>query len=154
MSIKCKFCGSGKLMKNGFTRGIQRYKCRECGRNPIAGDKRYRMDKYDARTRHTALLMYVNNAGFRQIERVLKVHNHLVASWVKSMAKQLNLIVDKKSNNKEPRNIEILEMDELFTYIKKSPKEYEYGLLLIGTEMKLVHLRSEQTIEDMEEDAF
>ena len=93
--------------------GQQRYKCRECGRNPISGDKRFKFDKYDNKTRYTAFLMYINNSGLRQIGRVLDVPFQLVQSWIKSIAKQLNISIAKDKNNKKPRNIEILEMDEL-----------------------------------------
>ena len=31
-------------------------------------------------------------------------------------------------------------MDELYTYIQKKSGKYEYGLLLIGTEMKLLRI--------------
>ena len=90
-NIKCKFCGSEKLVKNGFMEGKQRYKCKECGRNPISGDKRFKFDKYDNKTRYTAFLMYINNSGLRQIGRVLDIPFQLVQSWIKSMAKQLNI---------------------------------------------------------------
>jgi len=29
----CKKCGSIKYVKNGFVRGLQRYRCQECGCN-------------------------------------------------------------------------------------------------------------------------
>ena len=43
--------------------------------------------------------------------------------------------------NEDIRNIEILEIDELFTYVQKKLPESTYGLLLIGTEMKLLILK-------------
>ena len=55
---------------------------------------------------------------------------------------------------KTEQNIEILEMDELYTYIKKNQKllankenprrKLEFGLLLIGTKWKLLHFISDQ----------
>ena len=41
----------------------------------------------------------------------------------------------------EKDNFEILELDELFTYCQKKPEKSMYGLLLIGTEMKLLILK-------------
>ena len=39
--------------------------------------------------------------------------------------------------------IQILEMDELYTYIKKNRIKSEYGLLSIGMHSVLLHLKSE-----------
>ena len=39
------------------------------------------------------------------------------------------------------RDIQILEVDELFTYIQKKETKPTYGLLLIGSEIKLLTLR-------------
>jgi len=143
--IKCKFCGSKHLVKNGFMNGKQRYRCRDCNKNPIIGDKRI---KHSLQKRKLALTMYINNMGIRAIARVLsicfntKIYNNNIAHWIKNAGKILEEELKTRKQNKEPRKIEILEMDELFTYIKKRQKKSEYGLLLIGTEMKLVHLKS------------
>ncbi len=40
---KCKFCLGESLVKNGFVRGFQRYRCNHCGNNQIAGDRRENM---------------------------------------------------------------------------------------------------------------
>ncbi|WP_323732646.1 hypothetical protein [Candidatus Bandiella euplotis] len=41
----------------------------------------------------------------------------------------------------DKRRIEILEMDELYTYVKKKRIKQEYGLLSIGTDSKLLRLK-------------
>ena len=66
----CKFCDGKKLVKNGLVRGCQRYKCCDCNRVQIAGDKR---EKYDNKIKQTAVTMYLNSVGFRSIGRVLNV---------------------------------------------------------------------------------
>src|SRR4051794_41965116 len=33
MALRCKGCGSGEHVKNGFMRGKQRYRCKACGLN-------------------------------------------------------------------------------------------------------------------------
>jgi len=42
----------------------------------------------------------------------------------------------------ESKVIEVVEMDELFTYIKKNKIQSESGLLLIGTHSVYLNLRS------------
>jgi transposase len=134
---KCKFCFGDILVKSGFVRGKQRYRCSACGKNQVAGDSR---EKYDNAVRRQAIAMYLNSSGIRSIGRVLKVPYQLVAKWVENAGK----IVEREIQNLHmtPRNISILEMDELFTYVQKNSKKYEYGWLLIGTETKLLRLTS------------
>jgi hypothetical protein len=67
----------------------------------------------------------------------------LIIKWVKSFSKLLSYDLNKKEKEK-PRTINILELDELYSYfydIKKNEKNMsKYGLLLIGTEVRLLHL--------------
>ena len=46
---------------------------------------------------------------------------------------------------KKEENIQILEMDELYTYIKKNQIKSEFGLLSIGTGFVLLRLKSEMS---------
>jgi transposase-like protein len=133
----CKFCGGMKLVRNGKVRGSQRYKCGDCGRNQIVGDKRVR---YDNRTRALAVAMYLNSCGFRSIGRVLDVPFQLVHHWIKRAGKIVEEAVAAQKD--APREIAILEMDELYTYIQKNRGTSEYGWLLIGTEMRLLRITS------------
>ena len=41
----------------------------------------------------------------------------------------------------DSKDIQILEVDELFSYCQKKEKEYTYGYVLIGSEIKLLSLR-------------
>jgi hypothetical protein len=72
-----------------------------------------------------------------------------VFSWVKKAGQIIDKMVKKRQEQTE--EIEILEMDQLFTYVKKSLEETrkpenlatptpEYGLLWIGTDLKLLRL--------------
>jgi transposase-like protein len=38
--VTCKQCLSEQIVKNGMTRGKQRYRCNECGRIFVEGDTR------------------------------------------------------------------------------------------------------------------
>jgi hypothetical protein len=55
----------------------------------------------------------------------------------------LSYDIDNKREKEKPRTINILELDELYSYfydIKKKNMS-KYGLLLIGIEIKLLHLK-------------
>jgi len=132
---ECKFCSHKSLVKSGKVRERQRYRCKACSKNQIAGDERV---KYDNKTRYMALAMYLNSAGFRSIGRVLGVSFQLVHYWVRKAGEMVEEEAAKRPN--PSKEIAILEMDELYTYIQKKHGKSEYGLLWIGTEMRLLRI--------------
>jgi transposase-like protein len=148
MSIKCKLCLGSKIVKNGFVRDSQRFKCRSCGKNFIEGDKR-KNDSYSKETRNMVIRMYLNNCGIRRIAHILRLPLSTTFGWIRKAGRIVDEMV--KNRNEEFEKIDILEMDELFTYVKKSQEQIkkqgkesanisEYGLLWIGTDLKLFHL--------------
>ena len=132
---ECKFCRHKILVKSGKARNQQRYKCKDCGKHQIDGDERV---KYDNKTRYLALTMYLNGSGFRSIGRVLGVSFQLVHHWVRKAGEAVEEEASKRPNIS--REIAILEMDELYTYVQKKIGTSEYGLLWIGTEMRLLRI--------------
>lgn len=142
--VKCKYCLCDKLLKNGFVRNVQRYKCTHCGKNQVVGDKR---EKYDNSVRRTALAMYLNSCGIRSIGRVLNVPHQLVSKWVENAGKIIEHEILNLSMTQH--EISILELDELYTYVQKSRSKHAYGWLLIGTETKLLRLTSEAEVGRM-----
>jgi hypothetical protein len=65
----------------------------------------------------------------------------MVINLIRTFSKKLQEKLHNQTVNEDIRNIEILEIDELFTYVQKKLPESTYGLLLIGTEMKLLILK-------------
>ena len=65
----------------------------------------------------------------------------MIINLIRAFSKKLQEKLQNQKVNEDIRNIEILEIDELFTYVKKKLPESTYGLLLIGTEMKLLILK-------------
>ena len=62
--MQCPKCNSPHNKKNGFRRGKQAYKCKDCGcqfvENPIKRE-------YPAEVKKLCLKMYLNGMGFRAI---------------------------------------------------------------------------------------
>ena len=114
--ITCKFCRHESVIKNGFVRSTQRYRCTECRKTFVYGDKRGTL-KYNNKVRNMAVKMYLNNCGFRRISAILEIPLSTVFFWIKKAGKIVDEMVQNKDHEKE--TIEILEMDELYTYIKK-----------------------------------
>ena len=133
-SIKCKYCSNednNKIVRCGFSNlGKQRYKCRICGKTFMKGeDKRI---KHSIEERKLCLTLYLNGTSMRGIEKILntyfkkKIYIRNIVYWIKNSNKILELKDEdnkKNSNNKDnKKGLVIMEMDELYTYIKKNPK--------------------------------
>ena len=74
----CPKCGRKEKVKNGFNRGKQRYKCKNCGCNYTG-----RKNGYPDEVKQEAIRYYLEGIGFRRIERLLKVSHVSVINWVK-----------------------------------------------------------------------
>ena len=143
MSIKCKFCSSSKFVKNGFVHKVQRFKCKECLANFVDGDKR---QKYTSSDHLKVIKLYLENCGIRTIERLTGVRNSQISKWIEDIALHVKSEMLKAQNNlNSVKDIAVLEIDELCTYIKKDQKTEgslpSYGLLLIEGRIKLLILR-------------
>lgn len=109
--MKCPTCETtDKQVKAGKNKsGSQRIKCQACGR-------RYTPDPteqgYPGALRQQAIKLYVDGMNFRRIARYLGVHHKTVMLWVNSRAEQL-------PDPALPAQTDILEQDELFTFIGK-----------------------------------
>ncbi|MDR0563702.1 MAG: hypothetical protein LBG78_02035, partial [Azoarcus sp.] len=73
MSMVCPHCQSEETHRNGVTKGIQRCKCRACGRTFPETPK----------FKHQAVLMVLNNVGIRKIALFIGVNPSTVLGWVR-----------------------------------------------------------------------
>lgn len=116
----CKHCNSEKLVKAGFKDGVQKWRCKECGKYQGLVDNRI---KYTEEERKAAICLYLEGNGFRRTARILSelfkknFCYRTIMQWVK---KEGQILESQKKTPKEA--IKILEMDELYTYIKKIRK--------------------------------
>jgi hypothetical protein len=94
--------------------------------------------------------MYLNNCGFRRIAEILNIPLTTCFTWIKNAGRIVDQMVREQKYASE--DIAILELDELYTFVKKSQKETkeqenirthipEFGLLWIGTDLKLLRLK-------------
>lgn len=109
--MKCPECHSSKeQVKAGRNEsGSQRYKCNRCR-------SRYTPEPavhgYPDEVRQQAVRMYLDGGNLRRIARHLGVNHQSVANWVKAHA-------DRLPPAPQPEQVDIVEMDELFTFIKE-----------------------------------
>ena len=138
MAGKCKDCGSEERVRNGVVHGKQRYKCKICGLNYREGDERV---KYSDEKRIRVIKWYLEGAGIRSIERMEGVPNPLIIHWIRKFGKLMERKIKCVDLPKEVRDVQILEIDELFSYCQKKLKESTYGFVLIGNEVRLLTLK-------------
>ncbi|MDR1709429.1 MAG: hypothetical protein LBS70_06880 [Candidatus Accumulibacter sp.] len=130
----CPHCQSEKTHKNGVTKGIQRCKCRECGRTFSE------TPKFSHEIRQKAVLMYLGNVGIRKIGLFLGVNPSTVLNWIR----QKTAILQELPRRPKPdptEKTEIVELAGLKDYIQKTAADSEFALLTIGNKTALLRLR-------------
>ncbi len=131
--IKCK-----RRVNNGFVDGKQRYKCKACNKTYRVGDLR---EKYTNEKRLQVIKWYLEGAGIMSIERMEGVPNPLIIKWIRRFSKIVRQKLNEAKIPDDAKDIQILELDELFSYCKKNSAKSTYGLLLIGSEVKWLTLK-------------
>lgn len=148
--MKCPKCSSKAFVKAGFVRKKQRFLCKNCGcqfTQDFVG-------KYGQNIKLQALKLYKEGNGFRRLRsakiklknlnlfsigRILGVSFEIVRLWI------LNFGQYFKPNLQE-KNYDIIEVDELCTFLKNESKNDGSGLLIIVIQGK--YLISKLDVED------
>ncbi len=116
--MNCPKCQSTNNVKNGIVGNRQRYRCKNCYYNYTVS-KRGKSKEI----KKMALFLYLEGLGFRSIGRFLGVSQVSVMNWIKHFGIELE---ELKSDNK----LEVVEMDEMHSYIGSKKTIVGYGLLL------------------------
>ena len=136
--LRCKHCGCEEVIKDGVVYNKQRYKCKSCGRTFREGDERL---KYSLEQKVRALKLYKEGMGLRSIERIEGISTPLLIQWIRNFGRILKEEISSTAIPGDAKDIEILEVDELFSCYQKKAKKCTYGLLLTETGMQLLILR-------------
>jgi len=123
--MNCPKCNSSINVKSGKTQGRQRYKCKECGCNYSVELKSTAKPKS---LKRLALHLYLEGLGFRSIGRILEVSNVSVLKWIREFGQKV------RGLNTENQQIEMVEVDEVHSYIGSKKTTVGCGLLLIDME--------------------
>lgn len=138
MSCECKHCGGLSGVRNGIVGGKQRYKCKLCHKTFREGDERV---KHSIDKKIKVIKCYLEGVGIRSIERLEGVSSPLIIYWIRQTSRIVREKLRSATIDENAKNISILEVDELFSYCKKNSAKSTFGLLLIGTEIKLLTLK-------------
>ena len=130
----CKHCGSEKTRKNGVSKGYQRYKCNACGRT-FSGTQA----KHSEKTKRMAVWMSLNGVGIRKIALLLGTSHVNVLNWLKK-AHETMLQSLEKSNSDYSEEVDVIELDEIYTFVQKKGVNIRYGLLILDGSSVLLRL--------------
>jgi transposase-like protein len=119
--MDCPECKGTEHCKAGFSGGRQRYRCKSCGYHYTVEKK---SDVKSVEIRRMALEMYLEGLGFRSIGRLLHISYGTVYQWVRKWSEQVELPVSEGV-------VDIVELDEMHSYLKEKKNSGGYGLLLI-----------------------
>ena len=123
--MNCPKCNCSKRVKSGKIRERQRYKCKECGCNYTVELKSTAKSKLQKKQ---ALHLYLEGLGFRSIGRFLGVSNVSVLNWIRDFGKKVQDL------HATSQKIEMVEVDEMHSYIGSKKTSVGFGLLLIDME--------------------
>ena len=119
MELRCKRCGSEEHTKNGFMRGKQRYRCKACGLNFTNTPPRGK----PLALKVTAVLLYVSGLSMNRTAKLLGVSTPSVMTWIEQFA-------EEHAAKPEPQGrAVVIELDEMWHYLKKSPRNSGSGRL-------------------------
>ena len=130
--MNCPKCKSEKYIKNGHAMEKQRYKCKGCG----CSFTQNRKHGASFELKLQALKLYLQGMGFRGIGRVLKVSNVTVLNWIRFFGKSMKNYVQTQLPD-DIRQIDIIEMDEMWHFTQKKNANYGSGL-----QSKVTHRKS------------
>jgi len=109
MAARCKRCGSEEQVKNGFMKGLQRYRCKVCGLNVTETPPR----GMPLHIRLTAVLLYVSGLSMNRTAKLLGVSTPSVMTWIEQFAK-----VYAQKPKPDGRAV-VVELDEMWRSLKK-----------------------------------
>jgi transposase len=119
MGLRCKRCGSEEYVKNGMMRGKQRFLCKACGLNftdtPARGKP--------LAMKVAAVLLYVSGLSMNRTAKLLGVSTPTVQAWLEQFAQAY-----AQKPEPEGRAV-VIELDEMWHYLKKSPNRSGSGRL-------------------------
>ncbi len=119
MGLRCKRCGSEEQVKNGLMRGKQRFLCKGCGLNFTDTPARGKPLAMKA----AAVLLYVSGLSMNRTAKLLGVSTPTVQAWLEQFAQTY-------AHKPEPEGrAVVIELDEMWHYLKKSPSRCGSGRL-------------------------
>ena len=116
MSVKCKQCESRKTLKNGFSNGKQRYKCKARRFTFVKGDAR--TNEKIAATKAMSVVIYsLGKGSYNMLGKLFGRNRSLIYRWIQEAGINADEpVVDDK--------ITEIEFDEVWRFIERKAKNF------------------------------
>ena len=110
MGLRCKRCGAGEHVKNGFMKGLQRHRRKACGLNLTDTPPR----GMPLRVKAAAVLLHLSGLSMNRTAKLLGVSTPSVMTWIERFA-------EAYAQKPEPEGRAlVVELDEMWHYLKES----------------------------------
>src|SRR6185312_7315878 len=119
MGLRCKRCGREAHVRHGRMRGHPRYLCKGCGLNFTNTPARGKPLALKA----AAVLLYVSGLSMNRTAKLLGVSTPTIQAWLEQFAAAY-----AQKPEPEGRAV-VIELDEMWHYLKKSPSGSGSGRL-------------------------
>ena len=126
--IGCDCRKENMLVKNGFRRDHQRYRCKKCGKTIVIPTL---LNKSDIR--RFAIILYLEGMSYKRIAERLSVEGHTVGKWIKELDGKLRPFRNLRSIKfRKTKNIKLTPSDD--TKYSEEDNKMSSGLFLIEQE--------------------
>ena len=93
--------------------------------------------KFTYQQKTKAIQMYLNNVSIRKIAKFMGCSASSVIDWIKILGKQISDQLQDNAKEATCQIPDIIEMDQIYTFVKKNSKGQLYGLLIVGEQVGL-----------------
>ena len=121
MSHLCPKCKSNRVVKAGFVRELQRYRCKKCSHHFTINKKGVSPD-----IKRLAIHLYLEGMGYRAISRITGISDVAIAKWINPIKETLRPL--------RKNEIQITELHKLEHFFITKELFNNFGWLLIGIE--------------------
>jgi len=122
--MSCTKCGSTNILKSGFVKSEQRYRCKGCGRQFVPTRQHGKSET----EKLTAILLYINGLSLRTIARLLHVTATAVLKWVRQYA----ILNYEKPKPQQNTPVVVIELDEVWHYLKSKKTSFGFGKHIVA----------------------
>jgi transposase len=126
MNSNCPKC-NGKSVKNGFARGNQRYKCKDCA---------FQFTRLEPKGKPLwmkllSILLYMSGMSINSTAKLFNVSPPAVLEWIRNFA-------IANYEKPEPEKVLIVELDEMWHFVESKKTNFGSGKLMIAMEVDLL----------------
>ncbi len=116
--LLCPYCGCHRLIKNGSTRGVPKWKCKSCGRQTSLRGRHAGIAPDKQKKHVEAVLLYLSGLSLNAIAFLKSVVASPILNWVRQFARQWTA-----KPKPGPEGVIVMELDEIWHFVGHKGKK-------------------------------